>query len=169
MNIFLIGPMGAGKSTIGKFLAKELKLDFYDTDQVIESRTGAPISWIFDIEGEEGFQKREEKVLDELSSYNGIVLATGGKIVISPRNRQMLVSRGKVVYLKLDLEEQFERTKKDSRRPQLGAKPLLKETLTGLHATLGPLYSDLADYVFETDDFSVKNVAQNIVNALKTA
>ena len=169
LNIFLIGPMGAGKSTIGKCLAKELKLDFYDTDQIIEARAGAAISWIFDIEGEEGFQKREEKVLDELSTHKDIVLATGGTIVLSPRNRQLLVSRGKVIYLKLALSQQFERTKKDSKRPQLGEKCRLLETLTQLDEKLGPIYNDISDYVFETDGFSVKDVSQSIVDALSAA
>jgi shikimate kinase len=165
-NIFLIGPMGAGKSTIGKYLAGSLQLTFHDTDREIEARAGAPVSWIFDIEGEEGFQIREEKVLDELSSEEGIVLATGGNIVLSKKNRNLLSSRGKVIYLKLNISTQFERTKQDSRRPQLGEKNNLIVTLEKLQEELNPLYSEIADYVFETNNFSAKSVAKNIVETL---
>lgn len=158
--------MGAGKSTIGKYLAGELKLTFYDTDRVIEERAGVPVSWIFDIEGEDGFQKREEKILEELSSKEGIVLATGGNIVLSKKNRNLLSSRGKVIYLKLNLSTQFERTKQDSRRPQLEEKNKLIMTLEKLQEELNPLYSEIADYVFETNEYSAKNIAKTIVDAL---
>ena len=107
-NIYLVGPMGAGKSTIGKFLADELKMNFYDTDIEIEKRCGADISWIFDVEGEDGFRKREEKVVHELTELTGIVLATGGGVVESPANRARLAARGTVVYLNVDLEQQVD-------------------------------------------------------------
>src|SRR3990167_10997537 len=93
-NIFLIGPMGAGKSTIGRALAKELKLEFYDSDEVIEQRAGANIGWIFDLEGEEGFRRREQKVIEELTQKANIVLATGGGAIMAPENRTALSARG---------------------------------------------------------------------------
>ena len=99
MNIFIVGPMGSGKTTVGKIVANELFLEFFDTDATIEEKTGVTIDWIFDIEGEAGFRKRETLVLKELVSSNSIVLATGGGIVIEPENRELLASRGTVFYL----------------------------------------------------------------------
>src|SRR5690554_2120390 len=98
-KIFLIGPMGAGKSTIGRLLARELKLAFVDADHEIERRCGADISWIFDVEGEEGFRNREQKIIEELSQREKLVLATGGGAVLRPENRLSLSGRGIVVYL----------------------------------------------------------------------
>ena len=105
-NIFLIGPMGAGKSTIGRALAKEVKLEFFDSDEVIEERAGADIAWIFDVEGEEGFRRREQKVIDELTQRTNIVLATGGGVVMTPENRNALAGSGTVIYLKTSLQHQ---------------------------------------------------------------
>lgn len=161
-NIFLIGPMGAGKSTIGRTLAKELKLDFYDSDEVIEQRAGADISWIYDIEGEEGFRKREIKVIDELTQKSNIVLATGGGVVTSPENRAVLAARGTVIFLRTSLEQQFERTKRDTKRPLLQTDNL-EETLLSLRDEREPFYSELADVSFETDKLTVKAVANNII------
>ena len=96
MNIFIVGPMGSGKSTVGKIISSELFLTFYDTDAEIESRTGASIDWIFDLEGEDGFRKRESKILEELAELNSIVLSTGGGIILSDKNRDILSSRGTV-------------------------------------------------------------------------
>ena len=101
MNIFIVGPMGSGKTTVGKIVANELFLDFHDTDTKIENATGVTIDWIFDIEGEEGFRKRENAVLREMVALNSIVLATGGGIVIKDQNRELLASRGTVFYLSL--------------------------------------------------------------------
>lgn len=164
-NIFLIGPMGAGKSTIGRALAKELKLDFYDTDEVIEERTGASVSWIFDVEGEEGFRKREQKVVEELTQKNNIVLATGGGVVITPENRVALAGRGTVIYLKTSLQQQFERTKRDTKRPLLQT-PNLEMTLEVLRDAREPFYNELADISFETDKLTVKAVANKIIKYL---
>src|SRR3990167_2363771 len=102
-NLFLIGPMGAGKSTIGKQLSRELKLDFYDSDQEIERRAGADIPWIFDVEGPEGFRLREEKIIEELTALPNIVLATGGGAVESSKIRSLLAARGTVIYLRASL------------------------------------------------------------------
>ena len=155
--------MGAGKSTIGKHLARELKMDFYDTDRVIEEHAGASLQWIFDLEGEQGFQKREARVLQELVSEPNIVVATGGNIVVSERNREILTNNGTVVYLKLNLSTQLERTRKDSRRPQLESKSFLKQTLEDLQNKLNPLYEEIADLIFETNNFSAKDVVRMIV------
>ena len=118
-NIFLVGSMGAGKSTIGKQLAKTLRKEFLDSDNEIESRTGVDISYIFDIEGEEGFRKRERQVIDELTQERDVVLATGGGAVLDADNRSCLVSRGFVVYLYAPLELLIERTSRDRNRPLL--------------------------------------------------
>jgi shikimate kinase len=164
-NIFLVGPMGAGKSTIGRALAKELKLDFYDSDEVIEKRAGADIAWIFDIEGEEGFRQREIKVIDELTQKQNIVLATGGGVIISPENRSVLAARGTVIYLRTSLEQQYERTKRDTRRPLLQTENLT-ERLEELREERQPYYEDLSDISFETDKLTVKAVANNIIKYL---
>jgi len=165
-NIFLIGPMGAGKSTIGRFVAKLLKLNFFDTDQVIVERTGADLAWIFDIEGEEGFQKREEKVVEELTKKSGIVIATGGRVVLSAKNRTALVSRGAVVYLKASIDQQVERTKKDTKRPLLRCKDDLRSKLISMREELEPQYYALADYTVETDGHSIQAVANKIVKTI---
>ncbi len=164
-NIFLIGPMGAGKSTIGRALAKELKLEFFDSDEVIEERAGADIAWIFDLEGEEGFRQREIKVIEELTQKQNIVLATGGGVVISPENRTVLAARGTVIYLKTSLEQQYERTKRDTRRPLLQTENLT-ERLEELRVARQPYYEELADVSFETDKLTVKAVAHNIIKYL---
>ncbi len=164
-NIFLIGPMGAGKSTIGRALAKELKLDFFDSDEVIEERAGADIAWIFDLEGEEGFRQREVKVIEELTQKQNIVLATGGGVIISPENRTVLAARGTVIYLKTSLEQQYERTKRDTRRPLLQTDNLT-ERLEELKESRQHYYDELADVSFETDKLTVKAVANNIIKYL---
>lgn len=154
--------MGAGKSTIGRALAKELKMDFYDTDEVIEQRAGADISWIYDIEGEDGFRKREIKVVEELTQKNNIVLATGGGVVTEPENRAALAARGTVVFLRTSLAQQYERTKRDTKRPLLQTDKL-EERLEELRQAREPHYEELADVSFETDNLTVKAVATNII------
>jgi shikimate kinase len=161
-NIFLIGPMGAGKSTIGRTLAKELKLEFFDSDEVIEERSGADISWIFDVEGEDGFRKREQKVIEELTQKTNIVLATGGGVIMTPENRNNLAARGTVIYLKTSLQQQFERTKRDTKRPLLRTDDL-ESRLESLREEREPFYEELADISFETDKLTVKAVANNII------
>ena len=123
MNIFIVGPMGSGKTTVGKIVAGELFLDFHDTDARIEETTGVTIDWIFDIEGEAGFRKRETTTLKEMVALNSIVLATGGGIVIEEENRELLASRGTVFYLHTPLNIQVERTAKDKDRPLLRPRP----------------------------------------------
>jgi shikimate kinase len=164
-NIFLVGPMGAGKSTIGRQLAQELHLDFFDSDHEIERRTGADIAWVFDLEGEEGFRAREEKVINELSENQGIVLATGGGSIKSKENRNRLSARGIVVYLQTSIEKQFARTQRDKRRPLLQTEDP-RQTLEDLAANRNPLYEEIADLVVKTDDQSAKVVANQIIKEL---
>ncbi len=165
-NIFLIGPMGAGKSTIGKYLSEMLHMDLYDSDQEIERRTGADIAWVFDVEGEEGFRKREEQVISDLSEMQGIVLATGGGAIKSSLTRNRLSARGIVVYLETLIEKQLARTQRDKRRPLLQTEEPPREVLTRLAEEREPLYREIADYVVRTDELTAKQVATQIVELL---
>jgi len=165
-NIFLIGPMGAGKSTIGRELAEKLHLDFYDSDQEIERRTGADIAWVFDLEGEDGFRKREETVIDDLSEMQGIVLATGGGSVISPQIRNRLSARGIVVYLETTIDKQVARTQRDRRRPLLQTSEEPRKVLERLAIERNPLYEEIADVIVPTDDQSAKIVANKIIERI---
>ncbi|REL37001.1 shikimate kinase AroK [Thalassotalea euphylliae] len=165
-NIFLVGPMGAGKSTIGRELADKLHLEFFDSDQEIERRTGADISWVFDLEGEEGFRKREETVIDDLTEMQGIVLATGGGSVISAQVRNRLSARGIVVYLETTIDKQVARTQRDRRRPLLQTSEDPRVVLENLAVERNPLYEEIADVIIQTDDQSAKVVAHKIVERL---
>ena len=154
--------MGAGKSTIGRHLADELHLEFFDSDQEIERRTGADIAWIFDLEGEEGFRKREENVINDLTDKQGIVLATGGGSIMSKAVRNRLSARGIVVYLQTTIDKQVARTQRDKRRPLLQTgEP--EQVLRNLAEIRNPLYEEVADYVVETDDQSARAVANQII------
>lgn len=149
-NVILVGPMGAGKSTIGRLLAKELRLPFRDSDKEIEQRTGANIPWIFDVEGELGFREREHSVIAELCDQQGVVLATGGGAVLREDNRQALRRGGCVVYLHTSVDQQLERTGRDRNRPLLQtADP--ERVLMDLMAVRHPLYASIADITVETD------------------
>ena len=158
--------MGAGKTTIGRQLAKELKLDFVDSDHEIEERTGANIAWIFDVEGEEGFRARESKMIEELTERKKIVLATGGGAVLSPENRKFLQSRGTVVYLMATINQQVERTQHDQRRPLLQNVDDTRAKLTELMETRDPLYREVADHVIMTSRRNPKAVSNEIVKML---
>lgn len=148
-NIFLVGLMGAGKTTVGKLLAKQLGKTFIDADHEIEARTGVRIPVIFEIEGEAGFRKREEAVIAELAARANIVLGTGGGAVLSPHTRELLRTHGTVVYLRGTPEQLFERTRHDRNRPLLQtADPLAK--LRTLFAERDPLYREVADLVVDT-------------------
>jgi shikimate kinase len=165
-NIFLIGPMGAGKSTIGREIADRLHLEFFDSDKEIERRTGADIAWVFDLEGEEGFRKREETVIEDLSEKQGIVLATGGGSVISTNVRNRLSARGIVVYLETTIDKQVARTQRDRRRPLLQTAEKPRTVLENLAVERNPLYEDIADIIVQTDDQSAKVVAHKIIERL---
>jgi len=167
-NVFLVGPMGAGKSSIGRQLAQILGYDFIDSDHEIEHRAGANIPWIFDVEGEEGFRDREETIIDELSQESNIILATGGGSIIREQNRRVLAARGLVVYLKVSIDQQLRRTAKDKNRPLLQTNNP-KEVLEALIETRGPLYEEIADLVVDTDRCSVKEVAKEIVDCMNSS
>ena len=159
--------MGAGKSTIGRLLAKKLHLEFFDSDREIERRTGADIPWIFDVEGENGFRDREEQIIDELTSLDDIVLATGGGAIKRPANRRVLAERGTVVYLEVSLDAQIARTERDRNRPLLqGDDPA--GTLRRLMIEREPLYREIADHVVPTGGLSARIVAQNLARLLRT-
>jgi len=161
-NIFLIGPMGAGKSAVGRYLARALHLSFVDSDDEIESRTGVDIPFIFEKEGEEGFRKREAVVIDDLSKLDSVVLATGGGAVIDVNSRSLLGGRGFVVYLFTSVDQQVSRTRKGRDRPLLDSVDP-RETLQELLDTRDPLYREIADIVVETDGRKVKSVADEII------
>jgi len=164
-NLILVGPMGAGKRTIGRLLAKELRRPVKDSDKEIEVRTGANIPWIFDKEGEPGFRDRETAMIVELCHENGIVLATGGGAVMRPENRQALRNGGRVVYLHAAIEQQVARTSRDRNRPLLrNANP--EKILRDLLAVRDPLSREIADLVVETDERPPRMVVLDILERL---
>ena len=161
-SFFLVGPMGAGKSTIGRQLARSLHLTFLDSDREIEKRTGVDIPLIFELEGESGFRRREKDVIDTLSARPGIVLATGGGAVLDADNRRHLSSRGYVIYLHTSVEQQLKRIAHDKNRPLLQtADP--RQRLVELMEFRDPLYREVADWTIETDGCRVRDVAQKII------
>ncbi|MDH4124630.1 MAG: shikimate kinase AroK [Gammaproteobacteria bacterium] len=164
-NLFLVGPMGAGKSAVGRQLAKALHMSFFDSDDEIELRTGVDIPFIFDKEGEAGFRKREARVIDDLSAKEGIVLATGGGAILDARNRSHLGARGFVVYLYTSVDQQVRRTLKGRQRPML-ANGDSREILERLMSVRDPLYREIADLVVETDGRKVKAVAEEILEKM---
>lgn len=164
-NLFLVGPMGAGKSAVGRQLARMLHLDFVDSDDEIESRTGVDIPFIFEKEGEAGFRRREVRVIDELSQMDGIVLATGGGAIIDADSRSRLGARGFVVYLYTSVRQQLERTDRGRERPLLENR-VKAEVLEELMAVRDPLYREIADLVVDTDGRRVQTVAREIQEAL---
>ena len=158
--------MGAGKSTIGRLLAKELRLPFKDSDKEIESRTGADIPWIFDVEGEQGFREREQAVIVDLSAADGLVLATGGGAVLRAENRRALHAGGRVVYLHATVEQQIDRTSRDRNRPLLRTADPAR-VLSELMAIRDPLYREIADVVIETDERPPRMVVLEIIERLE--
>jgi len=165
-NIFLIGPMGAGKSTIGRQLAKQLRLVFQDSDHEIERRTGVDIPLIFELEGEAGFRRRETAIIDELTRLTGIVLATGGGAILDPVNRAHLAERGQVIYLHASVDQQLSRTRRDRSRPLLQTDDP-RRRLEELMAVREPLYRETADRVINTDTKRVRDVVHEILGLLK--
>ena len=166
-NIFLIGPMGAGKSTVGRQLAESLGYEFRDSDREIQRRTGVDIPTIFEFEGEEGFRQRERQVVDELSQEDGIVLATGGGAVLRADNRQDLTTRGVVIYLHCSPEQQYARTSRDRNRPLLQtADPLGR--LRELMEERDPIYRQVADIVVSTEKRGTASVVKEIRRRLES-
>ena len=164
-NIFLVGPMGAGKSTVGRQLAKALGRDFFDSDKEIEKRTGVSISWIFEMEGEEGFRAREKKVIDDLSQLKDIVLATGGGAVLSEDTRRALRSRGNVVYLSASVEQLLRRTAKDKTRPLLQTDDP-KQQIADLLKARETLYQNVADIELRTGEQSIQYAVSELIKQL---
>lgn len=165
-NLILVGPMGAGKSTIGRLLAKELHLVFKDSDKEIEQRCGANIPWIFDVEGEAGFREREQAMLAELCDEGGMVIATGGGAVMRDANRLILKNGGKVIYLHASVEQQISRTARDKNRPLL-QKPNPDQILRDLMQMRDPLYREIADVIIETDERPPRLVVLEILERLR--
>lgn len=164
-NVFLVGPMGAGKSAVGRQLGRMLHLDFIDSDDEIEARTGVDIPFIFEKEGEDGFRRRESRVIDELTQREGIILATGGGAVIDPQNRNLLGARGFVIYLYTSVDQQLSRTQRGRERPLLeNGEP--REVLESLMQERDPWYREVADLVVDTDGRKVKAVATEIIDRL---
>lgn len=167
-SIFLVGMMGAGKTSVGKVLARHLGKTFHDSDLVIETRTGVKIPVIFELEGEEGFRAREAAVIAELTALKDIVLATGGGVVLDPRNRELLKANGTVIYLRASVSELWNRTRHDRNRP------LLRTTdpharLCELHAQRDPLYREVADITMETGSQSLKTLVAKLEQRLERA
>ncbi|SFT62128.1 shikimate kinase AroK [Halomonas saccharevitans] len=161
-NLILIGPMGAGKSTIGRLLAAELSREFYDSDHEIQARCGADIPWIFDVEGEAGFRDRESQMIRELTHYENVVIATGGGAVLREENRRVLRESGTVIYLLTTVEQQLRRTAKDRNRPLL-QRPDKEAVLRDMFALRDPLYRATADVVIRTDRRGPRAVVNEIV------
>jgi shikimate kinase len=164
-NIFFVGLMGAGKTTIGKLLAKHLGKVFYDTDHEIEKRTGVKISTIFELEGEAGFRKRETAIIQELSQLSHIVMATGGGAILAQENRQVLKANGRVIYLRANVNELWHRMRNDKHRPLLQNVDI-RAKLEQLYAERNPLYTETAELIFDTGNQPVANILNQIEKSL---
>jgi shikimate kinase len=166
-NLYLVGMMGAGKTTVGRLLARRLKLRFFDSDHEIEARCGVKIPLIFEIEGEAGFRSRESQALAELTMLDGVVLATGGGAVLSEGNRRMLAERGVVIYLRGRPEDLYERVRQDRNRPLL-ATPDPLARLQELYVQRDPLYREIADITVDTGAQGVQGLTQQLLRKLDT-
>ncbi|WP_201586637.1 shikimate kinase AroK [Psychrobacter jeotgali] len=166
-SVFIIGPMGAGKTTVGRLLAKQLGRDFVDSDWYIEAQTGADIAWIFAKEGEAGFRERETKAIDELTQRKQIVLATGGGAVLSAENRDFLQQRGVVVYLNAPVDVQMARTAKDKSRPLL-QQPNPRKILQDLYSVRDPLYREIAHIVMPTGHTYPRHMVNQLIHKLES-
>lgn len=166
-NVYLIGPMGSGKTAVGRQLAKLLHLEFHDSDVEVERRTGVDIPYIFEREGEAGFREREREVIDALTRLSDVIVATGGGAVLLPENREHLSARGRVVYLKTGVQQQLERTRHGRQRPLLYTDDP-EQRLRELMAYRAPLYESIADVTVTTDGRHVRIVAEEIVARLNS-
>ncbi|CAL1329311.1 shikimate kinase AroK [Candidatus Providencia siddallii] len=164
-NIILVGPMGSGKTTIGRQLSKQLNMDFFDSDYEIEKQTGVDISWIFDLEGENGFRKREKKIINKLTKKQGIILATGGGTIKLKEIRNRLSICGVVIYLKTSIETQLSRTNFNNKRPLLQINS--REILQKLSNERNPMYKEIADITIHTDKQKTKTVTYKVIELLK--
>ena len=166
-NIYLIGLMGAGKTTIGRQLAKALKVPFYDSDKAIEESTGVDIPTIFEFEGEEGFRDREQKMIQQLTEMDGIVLATGGGAILREQNRKALKEHGFIVYLQCSVDRILERTRRDTQRPLLQTENP-RERLESLFKQREPLYLACADYKIDTGSMQSKAAVNRILEQYRS-
>jgi len=165
-RIFLVGPMGSGKTTIGRRLAKSLNMKFIDSDQELERRTGASVALIFDVEGEQGFRERENRMIDELTQVDDRVVATGGGAVLSAANRAALAGRGFVVYLHAELDQLIERTRRDTNRPLLNTENPA-ERLREILEIRDPLYREIADLIVDTGTANLNDIIKLIKAELR--
>lgn len=165
-NIYFIGLMGAGKTTIGRLLAKQLGREFFDSDHEVERKTGVKIPLIFELEGESGFRKRETAAIEELSQMDNLVVATGGGAVLLEENRAFLKNTGKIIYLRAKVNDLYQRTRSDKSRPLLqGANP--KQKLEELYTVRDPIYTALADYIVDTGAQSANEITARIEQMLQ--
>lgn len=165
-NIFLIGLMGCGKTTIGRHLSRQTGKQFYDSDHEIEAYTGVTIAHIFDIEGEQGFRAREHDMILQLTQRKNIVLATGGGAVLNPDNRHALKNNGTVIYLRAQIEDLLKRTQFDRNRPLLQTENP-RQTLENLLTIRDPIYRELADLIIDTSHQHCTQLVQKIINKLQ--
>jgi shikimate kinase len=166
-NVYLVGPMGSGKTTIGQRVAKLLDLEFFDCDQELEAQTGASVSLIFDVEGEEGFRERETRMLEHLTGKRGVLVATGGGVVLRKRNRDLLGRNGLVVYMKTSVGHQVRRLNRDRTRPLLQT-PDRREKLAQLAAQRNPLYEEVADIEFPSQNRGLDVTAQALADLIRS-
>lgn len=164
-NIFFVGLMGAGKTTIGRLLAKQLGKDFYDSDAEIERKTGVKIPVIFELEGEEGFRKRETSIIEELTQLKDIVMATGGGAVLALENRALLKRNGKIIYLRGKVNDLYQRTRHDRTRPLLQGGNA-KQKLEQLYQARDPIYTSIADYIVDTGSQTASEITSTIEQIL---
>lgn len=164
-NVYLVGPMGSGKTTIGSRAAKGLGMSFIDCDAELEARTGASVNLIFDVEGEEGFRNRETQLLEELSKRQGLLVATGGGSILRECNRNLMNESGVVVYLKTTVKQQLSRLRLDKKRPLLQA-PDREQRLTEMARVRNPIYEQLADIVFPSQNRHVSRAAKRLSDAI---
>jgi shikimate kinase len=165
MNVFLVGPMGSGKSAVGRQLAQRLALVFIDSDSEIEARTGVDIPYIFEREGETGFRQREAEVIDAITRRDGVLISTGGGAVLDAGTRERLRTRGRVVYLRTSVDQQLARTRRSNDRPLLNNDDP-RGTLERLFEQRAPLYAEVAEFVVDTDGRKVKTVVDHICRQL---
>ena len=164
-NVYLVGPMGVGKTTVGRLLADELGLKFVDIDREIELRAGADIPWIFDVEGEQGFRLRESRALDEVAAQKGQLVATGGGVVLMPGNRET-IKKGFCVYLRAELHQLVSRIGRDKKRPLLrNGNP--RDVLQRILEAREPLYTEVADCTVQTDGRPMRQVVRDVVRLYK--
>jgi len=165
-NIILIGPMGSGKTTLGRRIAHRFGLDFIDVDEELERRCGVEVAVIFEIEGEAGFRERESRLLAEIAGGSGQLIATGGGSVLAPANREVIRQNGLVVWLNATVDQQIRRLERDKRRPLLAA-PDRRQRLTALAEQRNPVYASIADVVFDSSNRSLPRMADALERTIR--